>query len=409
MKKSSIISLLILVFAMQAFAAAGKKEIKLRITEAATYVFDETSVFLDLGSSPFVYPEDGQKVFDTSSSACMLYSFSSNQIACFSNSYGNLMPSTVVPLGIKVSGNGTYIINATLLDNFDDASIIRLEDKTMGVFHDLRQGAYIITVNQPRQENDRFFLHVSTPPAITITPSGCNNDDGIITVDQDTSIRWTSGTLYDDSYNLKASFQNVTGSFSVGGLSFGNYNLVLSLASYSTIKPVYLSGNSVTVQVSASTTHTSVGQPVQFFANATNTSNYLWDFGDGSQITGIVNPTFSYIQPGVYQVTVYCSNAFGCVYTQYITIVVDEATSVAPVAEERISVIPQNKNLQVLISKPIESSYNLQLFNSVGQQLVSAPLTSGENTIDLNSLASGVYIARISNEQGGFSKKIVLQ
>ncbi len=408
MKKVSVVSLLLFVLVLHTFAV-GKREVTLRLTETSTFIFDETTVYLDLGTSPFNSTEDGQKIFDTSSSAPLIYSFSSDNVSCFSNSYGNLVPNTIIPLGFKVSGNGFYSIRASLIDNFDPASIIRLEDRKLGVFYDLRQGNYNITINQATQDDARFFLHVSTPPVITVTSARCNNDDGAITVAPDLSVRWSSVTFYDDSFNLIVSYNNVTTNVGYGSFSFGDYNVVFALGNYTTIKPVYVDGESVSVEVSATTTHTSVGQPVQFFAAATNTTNYLWDFGEGSQIGGIVNPTFSFDQAGVYDVTVVCSNAYGCSYTQHITIIVDEATSLAPVAEEGISVTAQNKNLNVIFSKPLESNYNLQVFNSVGQQFLSAPLTKGANTIDLSHLASGVYIAHLSNEQGAFSKKIVLQ
>ncbi len=409
MKKFLIAFLLIPALVLHSFASAGKKEIILRLTEPSTFVFDETIIYLDLGSPQFMYAEDGQKVLDDSSAAPMLFSFTSDQVSCFSNCYGNLVPATIVPLGLRVAGNGTYIISASLIDNFDPTSVLLLEDRALAVVHDLRQGNYTFTINQATQNDSRFFLHVSAPPVITTTIAGCNNNDGVIAVAQDTSIRWTSSTLYDNSFNMIASFQSVTGNFSFGGLAFGNYNLVFARASYSAIKQVQLDGKSVAVGVTASTTHTTVGQPVQFFAAATNATNYLWDFGEGSQITGVVNPTFSYIQPGVYDASIHCSNVFGCSAIADITIIVDEATSVAPLTEENISVTIQNKSLQVMFNKLIDNNYNFQLFNSVGQQLISNVLNSGENIFYLSNLPTGVYIARISNEHSAFSKKIVLQ
>ena len=409
MKKNSVVFLLLLVLALQSFASAGKKEVILRLTEASTYVFDETFVYLDLGSSQFIYSEDGQKVFDDSSSAPMLYSFSSDHISCFSNSNGNLVPATVVPLGVRVAGNGTYMISASLIDNFDPTSVLILEDRTLSAFHDLRQSDYSFAINQATQDEGRFSLHISTPPVITTIIAGCSNNDGVILVDQDTSVRWTSGTLYDNNFSMVASFQNITGKFSFGGLAFGNYNMVFTLSNYTAIKPVQLAGKSVSVEVSASTTHTSVGAPVQFFTTATNTSNYLWDFGDGGQITGVVNPTFSYTQAGVYDASIHCSNIFGCSARADITIIVDEATSVNTVAADNISVTAQNKSLSIRFAQPLQGDISCQIYNAIGEQLISSPLSSNETTIDLSSMPTGIYIVKVKSSHSDFSRKILLQ
>jgi PKD repeat protein len=46
----------------------------------------------------------------------------------------------------------------------------------------------------------------------------------------------------------------------------------------------------------------------------------VWDFGDGSQINGVMNPTFAYGQAGVYNVSVRASNSFGCSATDNLTV-----------------------------------------------------------------------------------------
>lgn len=408
MKRYTLTCFLVLVL-LAVSMAAGKRQLNLRITETATSVFDETTVYLDLGSLQYIYPEDGQKVFDTSSAAPNVYSFSSDSVACFVNSFGSLRPGTTIPLGIKVSGNGNYTFSATLIDNFEPTSTIILEDKYLSVFKDLRVETYSVFIDQPLQDNNRFVLHISAPPVVSTQMSGCNNNDGSILISPDTSIHWTSVALYDETYSPVQTYLNVNSSRSFTNLPFGNYSLAFKLGSYTAMKPVYLPGQSIMVQASASTLHTTVGQQLQFFSNATNTTGYMWDFGEGSVITGVVNPTFSYGQAGTFTATVYCTNSYGCTGSASLTVVVEDALAINSLAQEKVSCSVQNKTLQLMLTGQLTTNYTLQLFNVIGQQMLSNPIISASSSTDVSHLPSGVYIVRVTNGKTNFTQKVVLR
>lgn len=407
MKKILVFALLIVVIATQAFAA-GKKQVKLRITEVSTAIFDETSVNLDLGVRQYTFPEDGQKVFDTSSSAPNIYSFSGDMVACFSNSYGAFAPGTIVPLGIKTEGHGLYSIRATLLDNFDPTSIIRLEDRQQSVFHNLRDGDYLFLLNQFTQNNNRFFLHISYPIAITSIDAGCSNNDGVISVAQDPSISWDTVKLLNDTGRLVYTNTNATGNFTFGTLPFGHYNLVYEYGSYTAGNDIYVNGWSINNEITASTIYAGVYQPIDFFSNSIHTGDYNWNFGDGSEIEGVANPDYAYTQPGTYQVTLVSSNSYGCSSTATITVYISEATGVVKINDTDVRINLQNRSLQILFNRQIENGYSVQLFNTVGQSVQQQPLNQTETNIDLGNMAAGVYIVRVANANGALAKKIVL-
>ena len=56
-------------------------------------------------------------------------------------------------------------------------------------------------------------------------------------------------------------------------------------------------------------TATENGLSVSFLNTSMDASDYFWDFGDGSPGSSALNPVHSYAAPGVYQVTLYASNA----------------------------------------------------------------------------------------------------
>ena len=407
--KKILAAFLLFTIALPGFSSNGKKQIRLRLTDSTTYVFDETAVYLDLGSPQFIYPEDGQKIFDTASSAPSLYSFSRDNVSCFSNSYGNFTPAMVIPLGFKVSDAGTFKISTTLLDNFDPTSIIRLEDRTLGVFHDLRQGDYTIYLNQAGQDDARFFIHLSYPSIISTIDAGCSNNDGNILVQQDSSLTWSNCILYDNNFNQLNSYSNITGNISFTGLPFGSYKIVFAYGSYTALKNVVLSGRSVTVSVSANTVNGLIGQQLQFFSAATNATDYLWEFGEGSEIDGVMNPNFAYTQAGVYNVTVRASNSFGCEAFDNLTVTISEATGINNLAGEDVTITTENKMLRIQFSKQFENENSFQVFSTTGQLMFSNTITSTQTNADLSGLSSGIYIVKVQQPNGSFSKKIVLQ
>lgn len=64
---------------------------------------------------------------------------------------------------------------------------------------------------------------------------------------------------------------------------------------------------------------------VNFLNSSTSASDYLWDFGDGNTST-VMNPTYTYTDPGVYTVKLIANNNNSCLVTSdttILTIVVD--------------------------------------------------------------------------------------
>lgn len=408
MKKQLLLLLLSAFVALQVSASGNKKQVKLRVTEVSSSIFDETSVNLDLGVRQFIFPEDGQKIFDTASSAPALYSFSGDMVPCFSNSYGTFTPAMIIPLGLRAEGNGLYMIRATLLDNFDSTSIIRLEDRQLSNFHDLRSGDYTFLLNQPTVSENRFFLHVSYPAQVTTSDAGCGNDDGIIYVEQDNSIAWTTCTLFNDSSNVVYTNTNVSGNFAFGSLAYGQYHLEFAYGNYATTSNVYVNGWSIENSVNASTIYATVGQTISFYSTTTNTSGFDWNFGDGSTIDGIANPDYAFTQPGTYTVTLTGSNSRGCTGTSSITVYISAATGLNDISETTTRINLLNRDLQVTFNRQLQQAAVLEVINTTGQLVYNQQLTQAQTTTNLGHLPAGIYITRVANGSNSLTQKVVL-
>jgi len=409
MKKTGVFLLLVLFCTLRAFSSEGKKQVRLILQDTVSHLSDATDIYLDLGSSPaYIGIEDAEKKFDTSTTAPQIYSMTSNGVACYSNGYGAFTQTTVIRLGFRVAGQSVYSFNATLIDNFDPTSILLLEDRTNNTYHDLRQGSYIVSVVGAGQDDNRFFLHVSYPPIVTDVPAGCNNDDGMINIREDSSITWSACQLYDSGMNYLTAFNNIEGVFNFQSLSEGDYNLVFIYGIYSAISKIHIAGNQIIASVKASSVNVSVGETVSFFSHAPNATGYEWDFGDSTRITGVANPQIYYVEPGEYTVTLKCTNSDGCVSYAYIEIFVSASTGVHNLDAPWTKIITEHKNVQLVTNSGGFIPFTVEVYNLAGQLVSNNKITSETYTINLNSQPSGMYILRLNDAEKSFIQKIIL-
>ena len=95
-------------------------------------------------------------------------------------------------------------------------------------------------------------------------------------------------------------------------MSEGDYSVDFIYGNYSATKPIHMSGNSIKATISAPTQIGYVNQEMNFFSSTHNATNSEWNFGDGTIITGISNPSYAYPESGSFEVVLTCTNSFGC-------------------------------------------------------------------------------------------------
>lgn len=382
------------------------QQVTLNITDSANFVlYDQTYISLAAGlSTAYVFNQDALKTFNSDSTLPQLYSLSSDDSALFSNGYGDFTSCTDIRLGFRVRG-GTYYISASSITNFDPASIIQLEDKTLGVFHNLRTSNYSVAIAQPEQSETRFVLHISYPPIITTTAAGCNNDDGVISINQD-CIAWTKVDLF-FAGQIVHSYNNATGIFNFNGLEEGSYIVAFTFGNYTTTLPVTLTGHQIQARINASALNAVTGDTIQFSAITTNTTGFEWDFGEGTQITGVANPDFFYEEPGTYTVTLIATNSFGCSDTATVVVVITQGMGLNNSVINAANIICRDKNLFVHLSQPVNSAV-LDVFSDEGKNVFHSAFADS-NSYDLSALANGIYIISLSESGHRFSQKLLLQ
>jgi hypothetical protein len=406
MKRISTLCAL-LFFTLSLIAAPVKKQIKLQIANNVTTFTDETSIYLDYGvTTDYNYLEDSKKVFGTSPLLPQIFSYSSDTIACAINGFGQFTSSTIITLGVKVESSGTFTILPTLLDNFDATSIIRLEDRLTGTFTDLRQGGYSFSLSGAALLPDRFYIHVSYPTQITTVEAGCTNNNGVINIDQDTSITWNLCQLYDDNNNLITALNSVTGQYQFTGLAEGNYSIVFIYGTYTTPKAVFLKGNQISISISAAPQTVAVGQTINFYSVAPNTTWYLWNFGDGSTITGIANPGFEYYAPGIYTVLLKCTNAYGCIAYASVTVTISPSTGITETGNVEANAYATGKT--AVFNTTTTSPVNYSITSLNGQVVVNGQFSGSNYRLNLNDYSNGIYIATLTSPSFNISRKLFI-
>jgi hypothetical protein len=391
-----------------AFASPDKKQVKIRI-QAQTGNLDETTVYFDYGVVPdFKAQEDMQKSLNHLLGVPVIYSLSKDNQKLMNNGFSVLNKSEVVPLGVMVDSDGVYNISSNFIDKFDATSVIRLEDRANSVFTDLRTNIYQANILASEPAEGRFFLHVSYPVEFVPAPSGCDNNDGTILVETENTIQWTLCDLYDANNVQRGTYTNVNGTFDFTGLEEGDYYMVFVFNNYTTTKQFHINTHAISAEIDIAKVNAYTGEELNFHSITKNATHFEWDFGDGTQIIGIANPSLTYYTPGIYNVTLKCSNDYGCQKIANLAMDIDQVSGVSNVDEKFATVSSAGKTLTVNMNDELTRNANIKVYNLLGQSVYNQPVTSKISKVELNNEQAGYYLVSVSNGERSTTKRVYI-
>ncbi len=409
MRKVVMIFSLLVVTVSTVFSASPEKRIEILLQDSASGSAAVTQIGFVAGTSPlFIAQEDIAFVLQSPDTTPQLYSFTQDNVACSSNAYGPFDNSTILRLGLAISDSGTFIFSRQLYSNFDPASMLILEDRQLNVFTDLRRSTYKVAINQTGEINSRFYLHITYPPALVTSPAGCLNNDGIIFITEDSSITWTACKVFDSAAIMIAIDTNVTGNFTFTGLPGGNYTVEFDYSVYTPQQNVLVGQHQLVAGLNVSNNHDFVLQDIQFYTAASNATRFAWDFGDGSVITGIANPTYFYIFPGVYTARVNCSNDFGCTVESDTLMYIEIGTSVNSIDGNIVKIFTDKSSIRIEMDNISGADYNYSIYDLQGQALKTGPVPAGNLLVDMSNNAAGVYVVAIRSSSASLAQKVVI-
>jgi PKD repeat protein len=171
-------------------------------------------------------------------------------------------------------------------------------------------------------------------------------------------------------------------------------------------KETYLS---ITPNAIASFTQNATASPlIAFTSTSTGAATYSWDFGDGSPVDNTANPSHTF-GVGTWTVTLTVTSAGTCntnITTQTVTIV---ATDIANLSTGILNVFPNpSSNGLFTIEMGGASKTNVQVYNVVGELVYSKEFTSATTSLDLSSVAAGVYTMKVNTNNNNTVKQIVI-
>jgi PKD repeat protein len=409
MKKIYLIFCLLVVGFAKGFSSPVQSQIEILVQDSATFMPAVTTILFTSNTSPSYFSsEDVMLTPDTSSNPVQLYSFTQDNVSCSFNSYGTFNNTTVLRLGLGIAESGTYTFSLQQFANFDPASMLFLEDRQLGVWTNLRQGSYTVPVSQAGQNTNRFFLHVTYPPVVGSGAAGCTNNNGTITITEDNSVLWSSCKVYDSASVLVAIDTDITGNFSFTGLPGGNYRVEFDYGLFAPIQYIEVQEHQLISAMTVASNHGTVGENMLFYSTSSNADQFQWDFGDGSNITGVSNPTYAYYLPGTYTVTVNCSNAYGCSSHSDTVVYIDVASSIDKIDGNTVQIITDGKTVKIELDNATAGNYTYDVYNIEGQVIKTGNITSGDMVLGFSNEASGMYIVSIRSASSILSKKVII-
>jgi PKD repeat protein len=153
---------------------------------------------------------------------------------------------------------------------------------------------------------------------------------------------------------------------------------------------------------------------VQLTNNSQNAAEYLWDFGDGSNLDPTANPIHAFGQAGTYTITLTAINYNCTTSTSQSILVLQFGVGIGEVDGESSLIVYPNPN-QGLFTAELElgkvSDIEIELNNVLGQRVYRQQLQQQKfwrKEFDMTSYTSGIYMLRITTDNGVMQHKIII-
>ena len=338
-------------------------------------------------------------------------------IALYSKAAGNdlaiqaipeLNTDRIVELGLEADVAGPQTLRLKHVDHLPEHAQIVLEDTRLGVFQNLQNNPVYHFNYAGAEDVARFRLHFMPGVFMSTSSESCAQNDGSIQLSSASATPWNY-TVRNANGAVVANGNDFIGTTAVNNLPGGNYDVELSNSFGSIIQQTLqvAAGQAVSATLNASETDVIASQSaIAFTAIANGATDYTWNFGDGSSVSGITNPLHLYTQPGVYTVTLIASNSI-CMAIQTIEIRVSASTtSIANQQAEVFSIFPNPAEdfAMVQLNLPeAEKSLRMDVLDMSGRLVMSRSFTQvakeTQLEIDLSGINAGVYQLLVRGEK----------
>ena len=163
-------------------------------------------------------------------------------------------------------------------------------------------------------------------------------------------------------------------------------------------------------EFSANTTNTTTGTEVEFTDQSTNDpTGWAWVFEGGIPATSDQqNPTVTYAEEGMYDVTLVVSNEGGAdELTEYDYITIDNGTGINSKLQEDVKIYPNPASHQITVEA--EGLEAVSIVDMLGKVVYSEEANSSKEVIDISKLGKANYFVKIETVNGEVTKSITIK
>jgi hypothetical protein len=362
------------------------------------------------------------------------------------NTFQSVSNDLSVPVKVKVGVSGNYTIQLNSSSWMPSISCLVLEDLKTGTQTDLRTiSSYTFNISDTTSF-PRFRLRIGKPVEVSSNAATCTgNHNGTAwalgngsgpwnyTWEDETGIMVQSHTVSgaDSLLNMSPGSYSVhiSGSAEVVSVSGGNapysyswsngntnsangalpagvYILTVTDSSGCMYENEYTIGSeshlSAAYYVSNDTVNVNDEEAVEFSDPDKAITSFIWNFGDGSDLSNAPNPSYLYTLAGVYQTTLVVSDGMCIDSSSQVVVVEGGQVSVGIQGagnNEFVNLIMNDGRAELSYLMPGEEWVNVEVMNVSGQKVVADRRLYGEAgnlTMDMKGLSAGIYYFRLT-------------
>jgi hypothetical protein len=139
-------------------------------------------------------------------------------------------------------------------------------------------------------------------------------------------------------------------------------------------------------------------------------SSYVWDMGDGSANTWSGNTSYTYANPGTYNVIQVCMTGFFkmCMDSKASVVTVNSITGVEENKNSELSIYPSPTSGPVTVNRSSNGTAAFEVFNIAGELVYSKQITSSQEKVDLGFLTPAQYTIRITEDDHAEVRSLII-
>lgn len=152
---------------------------------------------------------------------------------------------------------------------------------------------------------------------------------------------------------------------------------------------------------------TQINNVVDFETTASNTSTYMWDFGDGTTSTE-ENPSHTFTTNGTFEVVLTVGNQCGDFMVTESFIINSNAVTEAELANVNIYPNPSHNYLNIELTNRESDLIRMDVLDINGKLILSNTFKSAYYKLDVSNMTAGTYLIRLKSDDATYYKKVVI-